>query len=75
MPDYRFDLHDGPDHPPIAETVSAADPAEALELAEVRLLLTPDYTDIAVSLNGVEVGRLTRDSVVWGRGVPMHADN
>lgn len=64
MPDYRLHLHDGTTHPPIDETIRAQSDEEAMELASMRLLLTPDYTHIAVLKGGVEIGQMTRDSIV-----------
>lgn len=63
MPDYRLHLHDGPSHPVIDETIRAQSDDEAMELAGMRLLLTPDYTHIAVLKDDVEIGRMTRDSI------------
>jgi len=62
MPDYRVYLHDGPDTSPTAETIPARDDAEALVLAEMRLLLTRNFTHAIVSLEGRPVGTLKRDS-------------
>jgi hypothetical protein len=62
MPDYRVYLHDGPDTPPTAETITAHDDGEALVLAEMRLLLTKHYTHAIVSCDGRPVGTLKRDS-------------
>lgn len=62
MPDYRVFLHDGPDTSPTAETIAARDDAEALVLAEMRLLLTNQFTHAVVSQDGRSVGALKRDS-------------
>ena len=62
MPDYRIYLHDGPDTPPATETISANDHVEALVLGEMRLLLTSTFTHAVVSLDGVVLGSLKRDS-------------
>ena len=62
MPDYRIYLHDGPDIPPAAETLTAIDHEEALALAELRLLLSSAFTHAVVSLEGQVVGALKRDS-------------
>jgi hypothetical protein len=67
MPDYRLLLHDGPSRPVIDEPIKAQSDAEAMELAGMRLLLTPDYTHIAVLRDEVEIGRMTRDSIVRNR--------
>lgn len=61
MPAYRIFLHDGPDTPPVTETLSARDDAEALVLGELRLLLTPAFTHAVVSLGGTAIGSLKRD--------------
>lgn len=63
MPDYRLHLHDGSSHPPIDETIRAQSDEEAMELAGMRLLLTADYTHIAVLKDEAEIGRMTRDSI------------
>lgn len=62
MPDYRIYLHDGPDTPPAAETITANDHVEALVLGEMRLLLTSTYTHAVVALDGDVIGSLKRDS-------------
>lgn len=68
MPDYRLQLHDGPSHPLIDEAITARSDDEALELASMRLLLTPDYTHIAVLKGEAEIARMTRDSILRDGG-------
>jgi len=64
MPTYVFHLHDGPAVPPREEAVEATDLAQARDLAEMRLLLSNQFTHIEVLLDGEERVRLKRD----GRG-------
>lgn len=64
MPTYVFHLHDGPTVPPQEETVEASDLDQARDLAEMRLLLSGQFTHIEVMLDGEEQLRLKRD----GRG-------
>ena len=54
MPDYRVYLHDGPETSPTAETIPARDDAEALVLAEMRLLLTKNFTHAVISHDGLQ---------------------
>lgn len=68
MPDYRLHLHDGSSHPVIDESIEARSDEEAMELASMRLLLTPDYTHITVLKGEAEIGRMTRDSIVRDGG-------
>lgn len=64
MPTYVFHLHDGPSVPPREETVEATDLDQARDLAEMRLLLNNQFTQIEVRQDGEERLRLKRD----GRG-------
>jgi hypothetical protein len=64
MPTYVFHLHDGPSVPPQEESVEAADLAQARDLAEMRLLLSNQFTHVEVLQDGEERLRLKRD----GRG-------
>lgn len=48
MSRYLLRLHDGPTTPPLIEALDADDDEEARALAEMRLLLTRDYTHIHV---------------------------
>ncbi len=62
MPRYVFRLHDGPQTPPICEEVDARDDSEAADLAEMRLLLTRDYTRALVYRGDFKIVELARDS-------------
>lgn len=62
MPDYRFNLHDGPTVEPKTETVAAHDDVEARALAEIRLLLSRDFTHVEVFLRDQKRFALARDS-------------
>jgi hypothetical protein len=64
MPTYVFHLHDGPAVPPQEETVEAADIDQARDLAEMRLLLSNQFTHVEVLLDGEKQLGLKRD----GRG-------
>jgi len=62
MPGYVFHLHDGPTTDPIEERVDADDDAQARALADLRILLSLEYTHIRVSRRGKELYRVKRDS-------------
>ena len=62
MADYDVHLHDGVGVEPVTETVTASDQVEMRALAEMRLLLSSDFTHVEVFLDGVEQFRLVRDS-------------
>lgn len=64
MPTYVFHLHDGPLVPPQEESVEATDLEQARDLAEMRLLLSNQFTHVEVLQDGEERLRLKRD----GRG-------
>lgn len=64
MPTYVFHLHDGPTVPPREESVEATDLDQARDLAEMRLLLSNQFTQVEVLLDGEKQLRLKRD----GRG-------
>lgn len=64
MPTYVFHLHDGPSVPPREESVEAADLDQARDLAEMRLLLSSQFSHVEVLLDGEERLKLKRD----GRG-------
>lgn len=64
MPTYVFHLHDGPSVPPQEETVEATDIAQARDFAEMRLLLSNQFTHIEVLQDGEQRLSLKRD----GRG-------
>ncbi|KQY96564.1 hypothetical protein [Brevundimonas sp. Root1423] len=61
MPTYVFHLHDGPSVPPREESVEATDLEQARDLAEMRLLLSSQFTHIEVLQDGEELLRLKRD--------------
>jgi hypothetical protein len=69
MPTYVFHLHDGPSVPPQEESVEATDIDQARDLAEMRLLLSSQFTHVNVLLDGEEKLRLRRD----GRGIGAKA--
>jgi hypothetical protein len=62
MPRYVFRLHDGRDAPPVCEEVDASDDRDAADLAQMRLLLTRDYTHALVYRGAQKVADLVRDS-------------
>ncbi len=62
MPTYVFHLHDGAAVSPRTETVEAHDDQEARGLAELRLMLSSDFTHVEVERDGAELLRLHRDS-------------
>lgn len=64
MPTYVFHLHDGPTVPPREELFEATDLDQARDLAEMRLLLSNQFTHVEVLLDGEEHLRMKRD----GRG-------
>lgn len=61
MPTYVFHLHDGPLVPPQEESVEAADLDQARDLAEMRLLLSSQFTHVEVLQNGEKQLSLKRD--------------
>lgn len=63
MPDFLFHLHDGLSVEPVNETVKASDLEEAKALAEVRLLLSSDFTHIEVYDGDTQAFAITRDSL------------
>ncbi|WP_428148911.1 hypothetical protein [Brevundimonas sp.] len=63
MPCYVFRLHDGVDTPPIIENVDAFDDRDARDLAQMRLLLTREYTHAHIYRGAYKVAELKRDSV------------
>lgn len=62
MPDYSFKLHQRGRQTPALETVSATDDLEAKTLAEIRLLLSDDFTGVDVFLRSRKKFALSRDS-------------
>ncbi len=62
MPTFVFRLHDGPEVEPVLETVRALDEQDARHLAELRLMLSRDFTHVEVHRDGQELFRLRRDS-------------
>lgn len=64
MPTYVFHMHDGASVAPQAEAVEATDIHQARDLAEMRLLLSNQFTHVEVFQEGRELLRLKRD----GRG-------
>lgn len=64
MPTYVFHLHDGPSVAPQEESVDATDIDQARDLAEMRLLLSNQFTHVNVLLDGEKKLGLKRD----GRG-------
>lgn len=64
MPTYVFRLYDGPSVTPQEEGVEAMDLDQARDLAEMRLLLSNQFTRVEVRQDGQERLRLERD----GRG-------
>ncbi len=64
MPRYVFRLHDGRETPPLCEDVDAFDDRDASDLAQMRLLLTRDYTHAQVYRGSFKVAELTRDGAV-----------
>lgn len=67
MPDYRFNLHDGPTVEPKTEMVAARDDVEARAMAEIRLLLSRDFTHVEVFLRDQKRFALARDSAARAR--------
>ncbi len=63
MPDYSFRLHQRDRPTPAVEIVSATDDVEAKTLAEIRLLLGPDFTGVDVYLRSRKKFALARDSM------------
>ena len=63
MPRYLFRLHDGAEKPAIIEDVDAFDDRDARDLAQMRLLLTRDYTHAMIYRGDYKVAELKRDSV------------
>ncbi|MES2862254.1 MAG: hypothetical protein V4701_12330 [Pseudomonadota bacterium] len=63
MPRYTFRLHDGPETPPLCEEVDARDDLEAADLAQMRLLLTRDYTHALVYRGDYKIVDMKRDSL------------
>lgn len=63
MPRYVFRLHEGLETPPVIEDVDAFDDRDARDLAQMRLLLTRDYTHALIFRGGYRVAELKRDSV------------
>lgn len=61
MPTYVFHLHDGPSDPPQEEAIEATDLDQARDLAEMRLLLSSQFTHVEVLQDGEERLRLKRD--------------
>ena len=61
MPRYVFRLHDGVETPPIIEDVDAFDDRDARDLAQMRLLLTRDYTHALIYRGAYKVAELKRD--------------
>lgn len=70
MPDYCFQLHQSGQQAPAVETVFASDDVEARTLAEIRLLLSGDFTGVDVFLRSRKKFALSRDSVTAPRGRP-----
>ena len=62
MPRYLFRLYDGPETPPIIEDVDAFDDRDARDLAQMRLLMTRDYTHALIYRGDYTVAELRRDS-------------
>lgn len=63
MPTYTLTLHDEQSNLVSEEALEATDDTEALQLAEIRLLLTTDYAKVQVSRDGYVVCRFVRDSL------------
>ncbi len=70
MPEYSFEIHQRDARSTAVETVSAADDAEARTLAELRLLLSPDFTGVDVFLRSQRKFALSRDSMSGSQGRP-----
>lgn len=70
MPDCSFELHLRGRQTPAVETVSATDDVEARTLAEIRLLLSEEFTGVDVFLKSRKKFGLSRDSMSAPRGRP-----
>ncbi|MFA4937674.1 hypothetical protein [Brevundimonas sp.] len=62
MARYLLHLHDGPATPPITETLDVSHDADALDLAQVVLLVTAVYTHAEVYRGPTLIGSCKRDS-------------
>lgn len=67
MPAYVFHLYDGPDVTPLDEAVTAVDLEEARDLAQLRLLLSSQFTHIEVFEAGALRLKLERDGTGGGQ--------
>ena len=62
MPRYRLNLHDGPTTPAATQCIELDEDGDALDLAQIALLSTTDYTHAEVYREDALIGAIERDS-------------
>ena len=62
MQRYRLTLYHHPGDPPVTEYLSLASDEDALDIAQIALLATQDYTHVVVHLGRTLIGRVERDA-------------